>query len=120
MPSMMPAHKDGDRLLLLDKPSGPTSHDALDGVRRILGGVKAGHLGTLDPLASGLLLILTGRATRLAPFVSGDPKVYEGTMLLGVTTDSMDTEGQVISRLDCRNEAVEVKRVLESLVGEMD
>jgi tRNA pseudouridine55 synthase len=107
-------------LLLIDKPTGPTSHDVVAVVQKILAGTKAGHLGTLDPLASGLLVILTGNATKLAPFVKGDPKRYEGTILLGVSTDSMDTDGSVMSRTSCQVEGSEVAEVLLSLQGEME
>jgi tRNA pseudouridine55 synthase len=89
-------------------------------VRAALGGAKAGHLGTLDPLASGLLVILAGTATKLAPFVKGDPKVYEGTILFGVRTDSMDIDGAVISRTACRAEEDDVAGKFDSLRGDMD
>jgi tRNA pseudouridine55 synthase len=107
-------------LLLIDKPSGPTSHDIVAEVRAVLGGTKAGHLGTLDPLASGLLVILTATATKLAPFVAGDPKVYEGTIIFGFRTDSMDTEGSVIAQTACRAEKGDVARVFASLRGEIE
>lgn len=121
MRSKMPAdvtHVDG--LLLIDKPSGPTSHDIVSEVRRILGGVKAGHTGTLDPLASGLLVVLIGKATKLAPFVQGDPKIYEGTMVLGITTDTMDTDGTVTSEGPCQAEAHQIPELLVSLSGVME
>lgn len=82
-------------MLLLDKPSGPTSHDMVDAVRRSLGTRRVGHGGTLDPFASGLLVILVGRATRLAPYVVGLTKRYEGAIRLGVVTDSDDRTGIV-------------------------
>ena len=81
-----------DGLLIVDKPSGPTSHDVVAIVRRLLG-VKAGHTGTLDPLASGVLPILVGRATRLAQFMSGAGKTYEATVRLGISTDTYDALG---------------------------
>jgi tRNA pseudouridine55 synthase len=81
---------------LVDKPAGPTSHDVVAAVRRRLGrGVKVGHAGTLDPFATGLLLILTGRATRLAPFLTALDKTYVATVRLGATSATGDPEGPV-------------------------
>ncbi len=86
-------------LLLLDKPVGPTSHDLVARVRRLLGGaLRVGHTGTLDPMASGLLALLVGRATRLARYVPAAPKRYRGILRLGVTTDTDDATGRTISR----------------------
>ncbi|MEW6554929.1 MAG: tRNA pseudouridine(55) synthase TruB [Actinomycetota bacterium] len=109
-----------DGLLLLDKPTGPTSHDMVTAVRKGVGAARAGHCGTLDPLASGLLVILLGTATRLAPFVRGDPKIYEGSIVLGLTTDSMDIEGQVTSESDYTGGEAEVRDALASLEGELE
>jgi tRNA pseudouridine55 synthase len=77
------------------KPAGPTSHDVVDIVRRALGEPRVGHLGTLDPFAKGLLVLVVGRATRLAPFAAEWPKSYEGVIRLGVTTDTDDATGKV-------------------------
>jgi tRNA pseudouridine55 synthase len=107
-------------LLLLDKPTGPTSHDMVAAVREMCGGAKTGHAGTLDPLASGLLVILIGRATKLAPYIPGDPKVYDGTILLGLSTDSMDLEGDVTSRGVFTGDTADVKAAMDSLVGELE
>src|SRR5688500_18219686 len=82
-----------DGALLVDKPSGPTSHDVVARVRRALGERSIGHTGTLDPLASGLLLLLCGRATRLASLLSGAVKSYHATIRLGVETDTYDAAG---------------------------
>src|SRR5215218_4290989 len=82
-------------LLLIDKPSGMTSHDAVDVVRRVLGVRRVGHAGTLDPMATGLLVVGVGRATRLLRFLSDLPKEYEGTGELGTETDTMDATGTV-------------------------
>jgi tRNA pseudouridine55 synthase len=79
------------------KPAGPTSHDVVDIVRRALGEQRVGHLGTLDPFAEGLLVIVVGRATRLATFAAGWPKSYDGVMRLGATTDTDDATGQVVA-----------------------
>src|SRR6266508_3693628 len=85
-------------LLLIDKPAGITSHDAVNLVRRVLGTRKVGHAGTLDPLATGLLLMGVGRATRLLRFLGELPKVYQGIGLLGVETTTLDAEGDVVRR----------------------
>ena len=86
-------------LLLVDKPQGPTSHDIISDLRRGLGIRKAGHCGTLDPMATGLLLVLTEGATRMAEIFAKHEKVYRGTVTLGRATDSDDAEGEVISEL---------------------
>jgi tRNA pseudouridine55 synthase len=85
-------------LLLVDKPVGPTSHDIVSWVRRATGQRRVGHTGTLDPPASGLLVLALGRATRLIRFLPDAPKVYEGTLALGLTTDTDDLAGNVIER----------------------
>jgi tRNA pseudouridine55 synthase len=87
-------------VLLVDKPEGPTSHDVVDHVRRILRARRVGHTGTLDPMASGLLIILVGRATRLARFLVGLDKRYRGTIRLGASTTTDDRDGQVTSESD--------------------
>lgn len=93
---MRPAEPAG--LLPVDKPSGPTSHDVVAAVRRALGTRRVGHTGTLDPFASGLLLLLVGRATRLAEYLHDLPKRYEAVMRLGMATDTDDPTGRVIAR----------------------
>jgi tRNA pseudouridine55 synthase len=80
----------------VDKPVGPTSHDIVAAVRRAAATRRVGHAGTLDPFASGLLAVLVGRATRLAPFLVGLPKTYTGTIRLGAVTDTDDREGTVL------------------------
>jgi len=87
-------------LLRLDKPPGVTSHDAVLEVRKRLGSPGAGHLGTLDPPASGLLLVALGSATRAIPVWSGLDKVYEARIRFGVTTSTQDTAGEVLSTAD--------------------
>jgi tRNA pseudouridine55 synthase len=82
-----------DGVLLLDKPSGPTSHDIVARVRRVTGERRIGHTGTLDPLASGLLVLVLGRATRLARFLSVDDKSYDAQIRLGIATDTYDALG---------------------------
>jgi len=84
-----------DGALLVDKPAGPTSHDVVDAVRRQFRLAKVGHAGTLDPNATGLLVLLLGRGTKLSERLMGSDKVYEGTLRLGVSTDSYDADGEV-------------------------
>lgn len=91
---------DVDGLLLVDKPAGCTSHDVVARVRRNFGIKKVGHGGTLDPMATGLLVILVGRGTKLSDRVMGADKTYEGTLHLGVLTDSQDSDGQVVEERD--------------------
>lgn len=89
-----------DGILLIDKPSGMTSHDVVDRIRRTFRLKKVGHGGTLDPMATGLLVILLGRGTKLSNQIMGADKTYEGTLRLGVTTDSEDCDGVVTSEAD--------------------
>ena len=86
-----------DGVLLVDKPSGLTSHDVVDRIRRRFGFKKVGHCGTLDPIATGLLVIVLERATKLQNHLMADDKAYEGIMRLGVSTDSQDADGKVIA-----------------------
>src|SRR3984957_9318693 len=86
-----PAPLDG--ALVIDKPQGRTSHDVVDAARRILGFRQIGHLGTLDPLATGVLVLLLGRATRLAQFYVGRRKRYTSTFRFGFATDTYDADG---------------------------
>jgi tRNA pseudouridine55 synthase len=83
-----------DGLLLVDKPGGVTSQDAVTRVRRAIGAGRAGHTGTLDPFATGLLIVLAGSATRLARYLPGDPKVYDAAILFGCETDTDDATGR--------------------------
>jgi tRNA pseudouridine55 synthase len=83
-------------VLLIDKPSGPTSHDVVARLRRTSGERSIGHTGTLDPRATGLLVLVLGRATRLAPFLNGSDKSYDATVRLGISTDTDDADGRPI------------------------
>jgi len=85
-----------DGVLLLNKPHGPTSHDMVDRVRRKFGLKKVGHCGTLDPAATGLLMIGIGKATKIQDLLMAEDKVYAGRMKLGVTTDSQDAQGATL------------------------
>lgn len=88
-----------DGAILIDKPAGPTSHDVVDAIRRKFGIKKVGHCGTLDPNATGLLIIVLGRGTKLSERLMGDDKVYEGTMKFGESTDSYDADGEITGSL---------------------
>src|SRR6202021_2285505 len=83
-----------DGLIVVNKPSGKTSHDVVEAVRRIVGFRQIGHLGTLDPLATGVLVLLLGRATRLAKFYFGRPNRYDSPFRFGFATDTYDADGE--------------------------
>lgn len=106
-------------VLLVDKPAGPTSHDVVAAAKRGLGAAKAGHAGALDPLATGLLILATGRWTRLLEHLVGLDKEYEATARLGQATDTLDPEGRVVAEDDAwtRLEAADVEAAVLSLVG---
>ena len=96
----MPLPDGPDGLLLVDKPAGLTSHDVVDHVRRQFRFPKVGHGGTLDPMATGLLVLLIGRGTKRSEQVMNSDKVYEGVLRLGVTTDTEDVDGRVVQERD--------------------
>jgi tRNA pseudouridine55 synthase len=108
-----------DGLLLVDKPKGVTSHDAVDAVRRALRVRKVGHAGTLDPLATGLLVMGVGRATRLLRFLGELDKEYEGTGRLGEETDTLDADGDVVRTTPVHVEVAEVRGAMAELTGEI-
>ncbi|HXF73625.1 MAG TPA: tRNA pseudouridine(55) synthase TruB [Actinomycetota bacterium] len=107
-----------DGLLLVDKPRGLTSHDVVDVVRRALGTRRVGHAGTLDPMATGLLVVGVGRATRLLRFLGDLPKTYEGTGRLGEETDTLDAEGHVVRRAEVHVSREELEAAMRALEGE--
>src|SRR5512142_3456960 len=88
-----------DGATLIDKPAGPTSHDVVDAIRRNFMIKKVGHCGTLDPNATGLLIIVLGRGTKLSERLMADDKVYEGSIRLGESTDSYDADGTLTASL---------------------
>lgn len=94
---MSEAEAKPEGVLLVDKPQGITSHDVVDRVRRAFGMKQVGHAGTLDPMATGLVIILVGKATKISQFLMSLDKVYTGEVTLGVTTDSYDADGEVIA-----------------------
>src|ERR1051325_4250406 len=118
-----------DGLLIVDKPAGLTSHDVVARVRRILGERRVGHTGTLDPFATGVLVVLVGRATRLAQFLSGAVKEYVGVVRFGYATDTGDPTGARLPAPGAQNEGgagvhpwsdAEVEAALAGLRGEIE
>jgi len=108
-------------MLLLDKPAGITSFKAIAKIRRTLNVKKTGHCGTLDPLATGLLLALVGKATKLQDRFMKKDKVYRCSFLLGTTTDSGDMEGNVIEKKDCTGiTAADTEKAMNNFVGEIE
>lgn len=110
---------DWNGVLPVDKPAGPTSHDMVARTRRALSTKRVGHTGTLDPFASGLLLLCLGTATRLAEYLTGLPKRYRATLRLGVQTNTDDLEGEPIRKSDRWSEltAEQIQQALTSQVG---
>ena len=107
-------------LLLVDKPTGLTSHDVVHKVRRILGLRGIGHAGTLDPLASGLLILLLGEATKVSDYLLNGDKGYECRVRLGVKTDSMDMTGKVLKEAKVEATEAQIREVVARLTGEID
>ncbi len=106
-------------LLLVDKPAGITSHDVVAIVRRVVRSRRVGHAGTLDPFATGLLVVLAGRGTRLIPYVAGDPKVYEAVIRFGAETDTDDLTGTVTREAAPPNDAA-IDAAIRQLTGPLD
>jgi tRNA pseudouridine55 synthase len=117
-----------DGALIIDKPAGWTSHDVVARARHLLRERRVGHTGTLDPFATGVLVLLTGRATRLAQFLSGLDKEYEAVIRLGYATDTGDVTGRPLIDSEALNAKIadvnlsesEIEAALESLRGEID
>ena len=108
-----------DGLVLVDKPAGVTSHDVVQVARRALRERRIGHAGTLDPFATGLLVLLTGRATRLLPYVHGEPKVYEATIRFGLETTTDDLTGETVREAGLPGAAA-LDAGIASLTGVLD
>lgn len=108
-------------LLLVDKPTGCTSHDVVGAARRLVGQKKIGHCGTLDPDATGLLLLTLGQATRLTRFLIRAPKVYQGTIAFGSATDTYDATGTVLREVDTAGlDLPAIAAAMEGFVGMWD
>lgn len=104
-------------VLLLDKPEGPTSHDMVYRTRRLYATRRVGHTGTLDPLATGLLIMLVGRAAKAAEYLVSDDKCYRATLRLGLTTDTEDITGEVLTRAETLPTPEEVATVCAAFIG---
>ena len=107
-------------ILLVDKPSGITSHDIVDRLRRKLKMKKIGHAGTLDPLATGLMIMLIGKATKVSQFLISLDKAYEGTFELGVETDSQDSDGEIVERKELPHDLCEdmIRSEMKQFLGD--
>ena len=104
-------------VLLIDKPQGITSHDVVGRVRRLYHTRKVGHTGTLDPLATGVLVVLLGRAAKAAEYLAVHDKTYEATLRLGMTTDTEDVTGNVLTKTEHLPTPREVVRTAEGFIG---
>jgi tRNA pseudouridine55 synthase len=121
MRTHMTARFTGDGLLIVDKPVGCTSHELVQRVKRMLGADKVGHGGTLDPFATGVLVVLVNEATKLSPYLAGQDKCYRFTLVLGVETDTLDSTGRVVARYNgpvLRED--EVREACSDVAGELD
>ena len=107
-------------ILIMDKPAGFTSHDVVAKLRGICGTRRIGHSGTLDPMATGVLPVFVGRATRAVEFAESDDKVYRATLTLGVTTDTQDSTGTVLTTSPVLCGEAEVRAVCETFIGEIE
>ena len=114
---MEPGTTDG--LLLVDKPAGVTSHDVVAVVRRAFGQSRVGHAGTLDPFATGLLVLLLGRGTRLIPYLDAEPKVYEATIRFGADTDTDDGTGRVVREAPTPTQLA-VDAAMATMIGDLE
>ncbi len=106
-----------DGILNLNKPRGPTSHDVVDRVRALTGIRRVGHAGTLDPLATGVLLVCVGRATRVAEYLMAGQKLYRARVRLGISTDTYDAEGQVAAEAPVEVSRAQVEAALAQFRG---
>ncbi|MFA9197488.1 MAG: tRNA pseudouridine(55) synthase TruB [Aliarcobacter sp.] len=110
-----------DGLLLADKPPGKTSHDIVDFVRRRFNQRKVGHCGTLDPIATGLLMLVVGRATRVQDLLMSEDKEYEGTLKLGESTDTQDAQGKILESKPVPNlDRATIEAAFQKFTGEFE
>lgn len=110
-----------DGVVNVHKTAGPTSHDVVDAVRRIFGQKRVGHAGTLDPMATGVLVVCLGKATRIVEYLTSTEKEYRAVMTLGVATDTQDSTGRIIAESDASGVTVEaIKLAAASFVGEIE
>lgn len=109
-----------DGIFVIDKPVGPTSHDICEYFKKVLGFKKVGHAGTLDPLASGILVVLTGRATKMQSVFLGQDKEYSFTLRLGETTDTYDAQGKTVAKREIPSDYAErLPEILKEFLGEI-
>ena len=106
-------------IIPIDKPAGMTSHDVVFKLRKLYGTKKTGHTGPLDPMATSVLVVLIGRAAKAAEYLTYDCKTYEATLKLGVTTDTEDTSGEILSTCENIPEKNDVLRVISSFEGDI-
>ncbi|MBN1662635.1 MAG: tRNA pseudouridine(55) synthase TruB [Deltaproteobacteria bacterium] len=106
-------------IIIIDKPSGKTSHDVVSDVKKILAVKKAGHTGTLDPLATGILAVCINEGTKLAQFFADDSKEYLATMLLGVETDTLDTDGKIVAERQINVDEHAIRQSVNGMVGKI-
>lgn len=110
-----------DGILLVDKPSGITSHDIVDAIRKRFGFKKVGHAGTLDPMATGLLVVLIGKATRKSKDFTDDDKTYKATLVLGITTDTGDADGKILKEEASPDiDPAKINSILQQFKGEIE
>lgn len=107
-------------IIILDKPAGRTSHDMVYAVRRLVGIKKVGHTGTLDPMATGVLPICVGNATKIADMLTLSDKAYTAGLVLGKTTDTLDAEGNVLTECGVNCSEKEIRDAINSFVGEIE
>ncbi|MFN2111249.1 MAG: tRNA pseudouridine(55) synthase TruB [Anaerolineae bacterium] len=106
--------------LIVNKPTGMTSHDVVNAVRRMAGTRRVGHTGTLDPMATGVLVLALGAATRLVRFIDGSDKAYRATLRLGETTTTYDADGEIVERYPVTASAAEIEAALANFRGAID
>ena len=116
-------HTENDNLpggvLAVHKAEGMTSHDVVNRIRRLYGTKRVGHAGTLDPMATGVLVVLVGRAAKACEYISSDRKAYRALLRLGITTDTEDITGEVLSECSCLPSAEQVAAACRDFVGEI-
>ena len=107
-------------IIIINKPLGKTSHDMVSFMRRVTGIKKIGHTGTLDPMAEGVLPICIGKATKAADMLTADDKGYRAQLVLGMTTDTLDSEGDILSECEVKCTREEIENVIKSFRGEVE
>ncbi len=107
-------------IIIIDKPCGKTSHDMVNFIRRLTGIKKVGHTGTLDPEATGVLPVCIGNATKACELLTCEDKTYRAELALGVTTDTLDAEGEILTEQPVLCDEETIKNTIESFVGEIE